>query len=137
MHAAGIPKGAAFTVTALATAVGCFLMGFIANTSGKPSPTTAQHVYHDLHGKISGIVDNGPTRVGVESTVLDMSTDHPVILRPGAVTKKDIEKVIGSIDLNHHKVGKNETPKAPGMKHKHQTQARLIKVHKQKQIPKK
>ena len=95
------------------------MVGPSANTSGKPSPTTAQHVYHDLHGKISGIVDNGPTRVGVESTVLDMSTDHPVILRPGAVTKKDIEKVIGSIDLNHHKVGKNETPKAPGMKYKH------------------
>ena len=95
------------------------MVGPSANTSGKPSPTTAQHVYHDLHGKIAGIVDNGPTRVGVESTVLDMSTDHPVILRPGAVTKKDIEAVIGSIDLNHHKVGKNETPKAPGMKYKH------------------
>lgn len=95
------------------------LVGPSANTSGKPSPTTAQHVYHDLHGKIAGIVDNGPTRVGVESTVLDMSTDHPVILRPGAVTKKDIESVIGSIDLNHHQVGKNETPKAPGMKYKH------------------
>ena len=95
------------------------MVGPSANTSGKPSPTTAQHVYHDLHGKIAGILDNGPTRVGVESTVLDMSTDQPVILRPGAVTKKDIEQVIGSIDINHHKVGKNETPKAPGMKYKH------------------
>lgn len=95
------------------------MVGPSANTSGKPSPTTAQHVYHDLHGKIAGILDNGPTRVGVESTVLDMSTDQPVILRPGAVTKKDIESVIGSIELNHHKVGKNETPKAPGMKYKH------------------
>lgn len=95
------------------------MVGPSANTSGKPSPTTAQHVYHDLHGKIAGILDNGPTRVGVESTVLDMSTDQPVILRPGAVTKKDIESVIGSIDVNHHKVGKNETPKAPGMKYKH------------------
>ncbi len=95
------------------------MVGPSANTSGKPSPTTAQHVYHDLNGKITGILDNGPTRVGVESTVLDMSTDTPVILRPGAVTKKDIESVIGSIDLNHHKVGKNEIPKAPGMKYKH------------------
>ena len=74
------------------------MVGPSANTSGKPSPTTAQHVYHDLHGKICGILDNGPTKVGVESTVLDMSTDHPVILRPGAVTKADIEGVIGSID---------------------------------------
>ena len=95
------------------------IVGPSANTSGKPSPTTAQHVYHDLHGKIAGIIDNGPTRVGVESTVLDMSTDQPVILRPGAVTKAQIEEVIGSIDLNHHHVGKNEIPKAPGMKYKH------------------
>ncbi|MDO4902852.1 MAG: L-threonylcarbamoyladenylate synthase [Limosilactobacillus sp.] len=95
------------------------MVGPSANTSGKPSPTTAQHVYHDLNGKIAGILDNGPSRVGVESTVIDMSTDTPVILRPGAVTKHDIEGVIGSIDLNHHKVGKNETPKAPGMKYKH------------------
>lgn len=95
------------------------MVGPSANTSGKPSPTTAQHVYHDLHGKIAGILDNGRTQVGVESTVLDMSGEVPVILRPGAVTKADIEGVIGSIDLNHHHVGKNETPKAPGMKYKH------------------
>ena len=95
------------------------IVGPSANTSGKPSPTTAQHVYHDLNGKIKGILDDGPTKVGVESTVLDMSTDQPVILRPGAVTKSDIEGIIGSIDLNHHHVGKNETPKAPGMKYKH------------------
>lgn len=103
-------------------------MGPSANTSGKPSPTTAQHVYHDLHGKIAGILDNGPTRVGVESTVLDMSGDHPVILRPGAVTKEQIEAVIGSIDLNHHHVGKNETPKAPGMKYKHYAPAAQVYI---------
>lgn len=103
----------------LIQAAGVPIVGPSANTSGKPSPTTAQHVYHDLHGKIAGIIDNGPTRVGVESTVIDMSTDQPVILRPGAVTKAQIEQVIGSIDLNHHHVGKNETPKAPGMKYKH------------------
>lgn len=95
------------------------LVGPSANTSGKPSPTTANHVYHDLNGKIAGILDDGPTRVGVESTVLDMSTDEPVILRPGAVTKEQIENVIGLIETNHHKVGKDETPKAPGMKYKH------------------
>lgn len=103
----------------LIKAAGCPIVGPSANTSGKPSPTTAQHVYHDLQGKIAGILDDGPTQVGVESTVLDMSTDQPVILRPGAVTKQQIEAVIGSIDTNHHQVGKNETPKAPGMKYKH------------------
>lgn len=100
-------------------AAGVPIVGPSANTSGKPSPTTANHVYHDLHGKIDGILDNGPTRVGVESTVLDLSTGTPVILRPGAVTKQMIEDVIGSIDVNHHKVGKHEIPKAPGMKYKH------------------
>lgn len=95
------------------------IVGPSANTSGKPSPTTAQHVFHDLNGKIFGILDNGPTRVGVESTVLDLSTPRPAILRPGAVTKAQIESVIGSIDLDQHHVGTNETPKAPGMKYRH------------------
>ena len=95
------------------------IVGPSANTSGKPSPTTAQHVFHDLNGKIFGILDNGPTRVGVESTVLDLSTPQPTILRPGAVTKAQIESVIGSIDLDQHHVGTNETPKAPGMKYRH------------------
>lgn len=95
------------------------IVGPSANTSGKPSPTTAQHVFHDLNGKIFGILDNGPTRVGVESTVLDLSTPQPAILRPGAVNKAQIESVIGSIDLDQHHVGTNETPKAPGMKYRH------------------
>lgn len=95
------------------------IVGPSANTSGKPSPTTAQHVFHDLNGKIFGILDNGPTRVGVESTVLDLSTPQSAILRPGAVTKAQIESVIGSIDLDQHHVGINETPKAPGMKYRH------------------
>lgn len=95
------------------------IVGPSANTSGKPSPTTAQHVYHDLNGKIAGILDDGETKVGVESTVIDMSTAMPVILRPGAVTKSQIEAVIGSIENNHHHVGEKETPKAPGMKYTH------------------
>src|SRR5699024_2450396 len=66
------------------------LAGPSANTSGRPSPTSAQHVYHDLHGKIAGIVDDGPTRVGVESTVLDLTNpENPIILRPGAVTPEE------------------------------------------------
>lgn len=95
------------------------IVGPSANTSGKPSPTTAQHVYHDLKGKIAGIVDDGPTRVGLESTVIDLWTDHPAILRPGVVTKAAIEAVIGSLTVDHHQVKDNETPKAPGMKYKH------------------
>ncbi|WP_220751404.1 L-threonylcarbamoyladenylate synthase [Apilactobacillus xinyiensis] len=95
------------------------IVGPSANTSGKPSPTTAQHVYHDLKGKIAGILDDGTSKFGVESTVLDMSTDTPAILRPGAVTAEDISKIIGPVIDEHHKVAKDEVPKAPGMKYKH------------------
>ncbi|MFC6171255.1 L-threonylcarbamoyladenylate synthase [Loigolactobacillus jiayinensis] len=95
------------------------IVGPSANTSGKPSPTLAAHVLHDLTGKIAGVVDDGPTGVGLESTVIDLSTPTPTILRPGAVTKEDIEAVIGSIDADHHKVKPDEIPKAPGMKYKH------------------
>jgi L-threonylcarbamoyladenylate synthase len=104
---------------ALIKALGRPIVGPSANTSGKPSPTLAKHVYHDLKGKIAGILDDGPTGVGLESTVLDLSTETPVILRPGAVTKADIEAVIGSIENNQHHVAADEIPKAPGMKYKH------------------
>ncbi|ANZ61673.1 L-threonylcarbamoyladenylate synthase [Secundilactobacillus paracollinoides] len=95
------------------------IVGPSANTSGKPSPTLAEHVYHDLKGKIAGILDDGPTDVGVESTIIDMSTEIPTILRPGAVTEDQLADVIGEVRGNKHKVGANETPKAPGMKYKH------------------
>lgn len=99
--------------------VGRPLVGPSANTSGKPSPTTAQHVYHDLKGKIAGILDDGPTSVGLESTVLDMSCEVPVILRPGAVTQTEIERVIGEIEIDAHLVSERSAPKSPGMKYKH------------------
>ncbi|MGM9903292.1 Sua5/YciO/YrdC/YwlC family tRNA threonylcarbamoyl adenosine modification protein [Enterococcus sp. 10A9_DIV0425] len=98
------------------------IVGPSANTSGKPSPTTAKHVYHDLHGKITGIVDDGATRIGVESTVIDLSdpTADPMILRPGAVTKEALEAVIKKpVTIDRHLVQADETPKAPGMKYKH------------------
>lgn len=95
------------------------IVGPSANTSGKPSPTTAKHVLHDMDGKIAGIIDDGPTIVGVESTVIDITSSVPTILRPGAVTEEQLEKVIGEISSEHKKVGKDETPKAPGMKYRH------------------
>ena len=106
---------------------GCFedsagvpIVGPSANSSGKPSPTTAQHVYHDLEGRIAGILDDGPTQVGVESTIIDLSSEHPVILRPGAVTVEQLEEVLKETVLSDkHKVGMKEVPKAPGMKYKH------------------
>lgn len=68
-----------------------------ANTSGRPSPVTAEHVYRDLAGKIPGIIDAGPTGVGVESTVIDCTGDIPIILRPGAITEEEIASVVGDV----------------------------------------
>lgn len=96
------------------------LVGPSANTSGKPSPTTAMHVYHDLKGKIAGILDDGETGVGLESTVLDITDpQQPTILRPGGISKGELEDVIGQVSVDKHLVSSEETPKAPGMKYKH------------------
>lgn len=96
------------------------LVGPSANTSGKPSPTTAGHVYHDLKGKIAGILDDGETGVGLESTVLDVTDpQNPTILRPGGISKDELETIIGYVSVDKHLVSSEETPKAPGMKYKH------------------
>ncbi|CAJ1186802.1 L-threonylcarbamoyladenylate synthase [Companilactobacillus nantensis] len=95
------------------------IVGPSANTSGKPSPTLAKHVYHDLHGKIAAILDDGPTKLGVESTVIDLSVEIPTVLRPGMIDSDDLLKVIDNVNSDHHKVTANEVPKAPGMKYKH------------------
>lgn len=91
-----------------------------ANRSGKPSPTKASHVAEDLEGRISCIIDGGTTGIGLESTVLDVTLDPPVILRPGGVTKEMLEEVIGPVaqpTLQEQKI--ENTPKAPGMKYTH------------------
>lgn len=91
-----------------------------ANRSGRPSPTTANHVLTDLDGRIAGVLDGGPTGVGVESTVIDVTVDPPIILRPGGVTREELEAVIGHVELDpSFQVGAVETPRAPGMKYTH------------------
>ncbi|WP_188456889.1 L-threonylcarbamoyladenylate synthase [Virgibacillus oceani] len=90
-----------------------------ANTSGKPSPTTAGHVWSDLEGKIAGVLDGGPTGVGVESTVIDCTQEIPIILRPGGVTREQLEEVIGSVMVDPALANTGDKPKAPGMKYKH------------------
>ena len=105
------------------------LAGPSANTSGRPSPTSAQHVYHDLHGKIAGIVDDGPTRVGVESTVLDLTNpENPIILRPGAVTPEEIEAVVGPINQHVPELSSEDAPKSPGMKYQHYSPAEPVYI---------
>lgn len=93
-----------------------------ANSSGKPSPTRASHVEFDLFGKIDMIVDGGATEVGLESTIIDVTNETPMLLRPGAITREMIEEVIGHIDVDpavFSKPDKNLVPKAPGMKYTH------------------
>ena len=68
-----------------------------ANVSGRPSPTTAEHVLQDLDGRIDAVLDGGPAGVGLESTVLDLTVSPPCILRPGGVTKEDLERVLGEV----------------------------------------
>ena len=95
-----------------------------ANTSGRPSPTTAQHVMQDLDGKIEMILDGGKVGIGIESTIVDMTREEPMILRPGYVTKPMLEEVIGKkVAIDPAILSKEGMegirPKAPGMKYKH------------------
>lgn len=93
-----------------------------ANLSGRPSPTTAEHVKEDLWGKIDIILDGGPCRVGLESTVLTLAGPMPTILRPGAVTKEMLQAVIGEVALAPSVLSpmqEDEAVASPGMKYRH------------------
>ena len=104
----------------LISKLGYPIVGPSANTSTKPSPTTAQHVYHDLNGKIAGIIDGGPTRVGLESTIIDLSVETPVVLRPGEITPQELSEVLDEkVLINSGQVEDQGVPKAPGMKYRH------------------
>ena len=94
-----------------------------ANLSGKPSPTTAYHVFHDMNGKIRAILDGGSCKFGVESTVISL-IEEPIILRPGCVTPQMIEKVIGHVKIADSIISplkEGEKALSPGMKHTHYT----------------
>ena len=93
-----------------------------ANTSGRPSCTTAQDVLEDMDGKIEGVVDGGACTVGVESTILDLTCEPPRLLRPGGLPLEDLERWIGHFEVDKAVTGKleeGEKPKAPGMKYRH------------------
>ncbi len=94
-----------------------------ANISGKPSPTRAEHVIADLSGKVDMIIDGGNSTLGLESTIIDLSFDEPIILRPGCITKAMLENVIGQVEYDKAILGKimekDIKPKAPGMKYRH------------------
>lgn len=112
---------------ALIEKAGCSIAAPSANLSGKPSPTTAQHCIDDLTGKIDGIIVSDDCSVGIESTVIDMTGEVPMILRPGYITKADLERVLGKTVVLDPTLNKKPDslddgdfkPKAPGMKYKH------------------
>ncbi|MDL2217323.1 threonylcarbamoyl-AMP synthase [Christensenellaceae bacterium OttesenSCG-928-M15] len=109
------------TARALIKAAGTPIAAPSANISGRPSPTTAKHVLEDMEGKIPLVIDGGPCRHGLESTVLSVGA-APVLLRPGAVTQSMIEAVIGPINLHKNllsPLGEGESAASPGMKYKH------------------
>ncbi len=93
-----------------------------ANLSGKPSTTTADHVRHDHDGKIELIVDGGPCRVGVESTIVDLTEQRPRLLRPGGISPEQLLEVLGDLVVDKAvtaQIDKDAVVKAPGMKYKH------------------
>ena len=94
-----------------------------ANLAGRPSPTMAEHVIQDLYGRIDIILDAGPTKIGVESTVLDLTQDPPQILRPGGTTYEELKRILGKISIHPAALARREVQiehaRSPGMKHKH------------------
>ena len=115
----------------LIRAAGGFVSAPSANTSGRPSPTTAEHVLDDLGGRIDMVIDGGSVEIGLESTILDMTVEPPMILRPGAITADMFEKVIGPVSVDETILGSEseKAPKAPGMKYRHYApKAKLIIV---------
>ncbi len=102
---------------------GVFVAAPSANLSGKPSPTTADHVREDLKGRIDMIIDGGKATLGLESTIVDLSGEQPLILRPGCITRAMLTNVIGDIDYDPAILNMNPdldlVPKAPGMKYRH------------------
>ena len=93
-----------------------------ANRSGRPSPTSAAHVEEDMNGRIDMIIDGGEVGIGVESTIVDLTGERPVLLRPGFITPEMLEKVGGPVELDpavYRQLSGKERPKAPGMKYRH------------------
>lgn len=103
-----------------------------ANTSGRPSPTEAGHVYEDMKGRIDMILDGGPVGIGLESTIVDVTGPVPMLLRPGAVTLEMLRETVGDVEVDPAVSGpvtEDRKPKAPGMKYRHYApRAELILV---------
>lgn len=110
---------------------GCYIAAPSANTSGRPSPTLAEHVIEDLSGKIDMIIADDTVEVGIESTIIDVSTDEILVLRPGFITLDMIREVVGKAELDPAIAGDRSVvgqPKAPGMKYRHYAPKAELKI---------
>lgn len=105
----------------LIRASGGYIAAPSANTSGRPSPTTARHVAEDLDGRIDMILDGGEVRIGLESTIVDFTEEVPVILRPGYINQEMLKEILGEVRMDPGLQSENEhvRPKAPGMRYRH------------------
>ena len=102
-------------------AAGGYVAAPSANLSGKPSPTTAKYVVQDMDGRIDMIIDGDGVDIGLESTIVDLTGDKPMILRPGYITEEMLDRVLGQVEIDQtlFKADSNLHPKAPGMKYRH------------------
>lgn len=109
---------------------GVYIAAPSANTSGRPSPTTAEHVVDDLSGRIEAIIDGGPVGIGIESTIVDLTGEIPTILRPGYITKRMLEEIVGEVEIDKAIIepDPNLRPKAPGMKYTHYAPAGILTI---------
>lgn len=99
-------------------ACGCPIAAPSANTSGRPSPTSAAHVCHDLDGRIDMIIDGGECEVGLESTIIKLEADRCVLLRPGGITHEMLSELLGEVEIAHGVIGRpdeNTKVESPGM----------------------
>lgn len=109
------------TALAFIEAAGGYVAAPSANRSGRPSPTIAEYVAQDLNGRIEMIIDGGDVELGLESTIVDLTAETPVILRPGYITRQMLERTIGQVeeDVTILRADSGQAPKAPGMKYRH------------------
>lgn len=111
---------------------GVYIAAPSANLSGRPSPTKAEHVVEDLSGRIDMILDGGGVGIGLESTIVDLSGEEPIILRPGYINKKMLEEVIGRVQVDPavlcREINQDIVAKAPGMKYRHYAPKGLLTI---------
>lgn len=109
---------------------GCLIAAPSANASGRPSPTLAEHVAEDLSGRIPIILDGGEVGIGIESTIIDLTEETPLILRPGYITQEMLEEVIGNVRIDPGIIAEDSVikPKAPGMKYRHYAPKADLKI---------